>query len=67
MFQISPQCTCGTPVASPGQWGMAGVKGQKYPDIQNKINVVQVAALAPLALLLLLKVRCDHLVVAHLN
>ena len=28
---------------------------------------IQVAALAPLALLLLLKVRCDHLVVAHLN
>ena len=28
---------------------------------------VQVAALAPLALLLLLEARCDHLVVAHLN
>ena len=33
----------------------------------SKVNKLQVAALAPLALLLLLKVRCDHLVVAHLN
>ena len=31
------------------------------------IHNLQVAALAPLALLLLLEVRCDHLVVAHLN
>ena len=32
------------------------------------INIhIQVAALAPLALLLLLEARCDHLVVAHLN
>ena len=31
------------------------------------INAIQVAALAPLALLLLLEARCDHLVVAHLN
>ena len=29
--------------------------------------ILQVAALAPLALLLLLEARCDHLVVAHLN
>ena len=29
-------------------------------------NTIQVAALAPLALLLLLEARCDHLVVAHL-
>ena len=35
--------------------------------VQGNIIVLQVAALAPLALLLLLKVRCDHLVVAHLN
>ena len=35
---------------------------------QNNNNyAIQVAALAPLALLLLLKVRCDHLVMAHLN
>ena len=32
------------------------------------VNIIlQVAALAPLALLLLLEARCDHLVVAHLN
>ena len=31
------------------------------------ILLLQVAALAPLALLLLLEARCDHLVVAHLN
>ena len=31
------------------------------------LYILQVAALAPLALLLLLEARCDHLVVAHLN
>ena len=36
----------------------------KLPELNNKL---QVAALAPLALLLLLEARCDHLVVAHLN
>ena len=30
-------------------------------------NIIQVAALAPLVLLLVLEPRCDHLVVAHLN
>ena len=30
-------------------------------------SYLQVAALAPLALLLLLEARCDHLVGAHLN
>ena len=35
-------------------------------NLQNSYSI-QVAALAPLALLLLLEARCDHLVVAHLN
>ena len=36
-------------------------------DLVLLLSGLQVAALAPLALLLLLEARSDHLVVAHLN
>ena len=36
-------------------------------DCINLLTVLQVAALAPLALLLVLEARCTHFVIAHFN
>ena len=44
-----------------------GIQNANVESIPEKVNILQVAALAPLALLLVLEARCAHFVIAHFN